>query len=195
MIKVYVGAHNDEFLIPRAEIERLPFLSDAKIGCIAVMEDGTSRLDLQCLTEFDPDHFRFVAEFLSTGQFGHTVINEETRQAVLEECAVAWPIADRIVLEDMLDYIVTKVQQAQLREWEEAWVVGLTVYETSGTPLGAYKLMKELLVKVIATNFLEKVYEYGDEIIGRLRDLPELQRDVYRILLETAEHQVNEIGL
>ncbi|KAF2444814.1 hypothetical protein P171DRAFT_283875 [Karstenula rhodostoma CBS 690.94] len=192
MVKVHVGEQDDEFLIPKLEVEKLPFLSDAKIGCISTMEDGTLRLDLQCLKDFDPNDFRFVAEFLSTGQFGHSIVDEETREAVLQECVDAWPIADRIVLEDMLDHIVTKVQQAQLQLWEEAWVLALLVYETPGTPLGAYKLMKEFLVEMLAANFLEKVYDYGAVVIDRLRDLPELQRDVYKRLLATAEQQVNE---
>ncbi|KAL5388429.1 hypothetical protein DPSP01_003003 [Paraphaeosphaeria sporulosa] len=196
LVKVHVGTGNDEFLIPKSEVEKLPFLSDPQIGCMSTMDDGTSRLDLQCLQDFDPAHFRFVAEFLSTGQFGHSIVNEQTREAVLEECADAWPIADRIVLEDMLDHIVAKVQQAQVQEWELAWALALIVYETSGTPLDAYKLMKELLVEVIAADFLAKVdtyaTEHGNDIIDHLRDLPELERDIYRRLLETAEQRVGE---
>jgi hypothetical protein len=190
MVKIHVGAQDEEFLIPKSEVDKLPFLSDAKIGCMATMDDGTSRLDLQCLTDFDPEHFRFVAEFVSTGQFGHSIVNEQTRGVVLEECAAAWPIADRIVLEDLLDYIVNKVQQVQLR-WDEAWFLALMVYKTSGTPLVAYKLMKDLLVETIADNFLYYVYQHGDQVTGPLRGLPELQRDVYRTLLEIAEKEVN----
>ncbi|KAF9740168.1 hypothetical protein PMIN02_002730 [Paraphaeosphaeria minitans] len=196
LVKVHVGTRNDEFLIPKSEVEKLPFLSDPQIGCMSITEDGTLRLDLQCLHDFDPAHFRFVAEFLSTGQFGHSIVDEQTREAVLEECADAWPIADRIVLEDMLDYIVTKVQQAQVQEWELAWTLALMVYETSGTPLNAYKIMKELLVEVIADDFLAKVdayaTEHGNDIIDHLRDLPELERDIYRRLLEAAEQRVGE---
>jgi hypothetical protein len=191
MVKIHVGAQNEEFLIPKSEVDKLPFLSDAKIGCMATMDDGTSRLDLQCLTDFDPEHFRFVAEFLSTGQFGHSIVNEQTSEVVVQECAATWPIADRIVLEDLLDHIVKKVQQAQL-QWDEAWFLALMVYETSGTPLNAYKLMKEHLVEVIADNFLYYVYEHGDKVTEPLRGLPELQRDVYRRLLESTEKEVNE---
>ncbi|KAL1610275.1 hypothetical protein SLS60_001940 [Paraconiothyrium brasiliense] len=192
MVKVYVGENDEEFLIPRLEIDRRPHLSDAKIGCVATMDDGTTRLDLPCLKDFDPVDFRFVAEFLSTGQFGHSVINERNRDRAIAECAAAWPIADQIVLEDLLDHIIAKVQQARPWQPEEAWFFALIVYETPGTPLEAYRLMKDMIAKSLADNLFELIRRLDEDFICRFQKLPELQRDVYRKLVEKAEQRVDE---
>lgn len=196
MVKVHVGGNGDEFLIPKAELEKYPFLSDSKIGCISTMDDWTLRLNMPCLQDFDPAHFTLVAEFLSTGRFGHSIVNEETRETVIIECLEAWPIADRMVLEDMLDNIVTKVQQAEVQEWEEAWHLALKVYETPGTPLNAYKLMKDMLVDVIALEFIIRIAAYdskdSNDIVEELREFPELERDIYKRLLQTAEQRLSE---
>ncbi|KAJ4349895.1 uncharacterized protein N0V89_008515 [Didymosphaeria variabile] len=192
MVKVYVGEQEDEFLIPRLEIDRRPHLSDVKIGCVATMDDGTTRLDLQCLKDIDPVDFRFVAEFLSTGQFGHSVINEHNRDKAIAECAAAWPIADQIVLEDLLDHIVAKVQQARPWQPEEAWFFALMVYETAGTPLEAYRCMKDMIAKSMADNLFELIRRLDEGFLRRFQKLPELERDVYRILGERAEQKLDE---
>lgn len=170
------------------------YLSDAQIGCITRMDDGTSRIDLPCLKDFNPEDFKFVAQFLSTGQFGHSVITEDTRADVIAECAAAWPIADRMVLEDLLDHIVEKLQKAQPWQPEETWILALMVYETSDTLLKAYTTMKEMLAASLADNFYDMILRHGQGFLGPLQEIPELKRDIYRVLFETAEQQLHENG-
>lgn len=197
MVKVYVGEgeYEEEFIIPKPEIDRRPSLSDPQIGCTTMMNDGTLKLDSPCFRSFHPDDFRFVAEFLSTGKFGRSFVahdNEEGKREMFAECAVTWAIADRLVLEDLLDHIVAKIQQTRPWGMVETWWFAKTVYQTEGSALEAYTVMKDMIAEAIADDFHELAIAYGSEFIGPLRELPELQRDVYKRLTAKAEAKLEE---
>lgn len=189
-IRVGEGEEEQEFLVPKSEVDKRPSLSDAKIGCVSMTDDGTPRLDLPCLRDFNAEDFRFVAEFLSTGKFGYTVIDDDNRSAALAECAATWPIADRLVLEDLLDRIVVKVQQTQPWGPEEAWILAMIVYQDEGSALDAYVTMKEALSGFIADNFHAMGIQLGADFFIPMKNLPELERDVYKRLFQKAEERL-----
>ncbi|KAF1978340.1 hypothetical protein BU23DRAFT_498278 [Bimuria novae-zelandiae CBS 107.79] len=193
MVKIHVGEgeQEQEFLVPKAEIEKRPSLSHAQIGCMTTAEDGTPQLDLPCFRQFDPEDFRYVAEFLSTGTFGHTSVDESNRDDVFVECAAAWPIADRLVLEDFLDLIVVKVRQTRPWHFEESWALAKIVYQEEGSALDAYVAMKEMLAESIAENFYTMALQLGAEFLGPLQQLPELRRDVHKRLFDNAQSQLD----
>lgn len=196
MVKVYVGEgdQEQEFLIPRCELDKRPSLSDPKIGCIITAADGTPKLSSPCLRSFPPDDFRFVAEFLSTGTFGLSVLEDDglSNGLMFAECVAAWKIADRLVIEDLLDLIVVKIQQTLPWDRDDAWTLAKIVYETEGSPLKAYASMKGLVAEGVADNLLDLAVTQGEYFVEPLRELPELQRDVYKRLMERAEAKLAE---
>ena len=193
-MKVYIGEGPSQhiFLIPKCEIDKRPSLSDPKIGCIQPMDDGTTRLDLPCFREFSPERFGLVAEFLSTGKFGHPSVNPQNRDRYLEQCIQAWMIADRMVLEDLLDLVVVKIQETRPWTLQEVMPLAGMVYEEEGSALQAYTTMKEMTAEAVADNFQAVALEYREVFWRSFNELPELQRDVYRLLLERAERKISE---
>lgn len=194
MVKVYIGEGDTQeiFLIPKSEVDRRPSLSDPKIGCTQPMDDGTTRLDLPCFRTFTSDQFRLVAEFLSTGKFGHPSVNPTNRDECLDNCMSAWEVADRMVLEDLLDLVVVKIRETRPWGLEEIIIMAKEVYKEEGSALGAHAGMKEMIADAIADNFQALAMDYGAIFFDSWNALPELQRDVLKKLSKRAEKKLSE---
>ncbi|KAJ4304999.1 hypothetical protein N0V90_000527 [Kalmusia sp. IMI 367209] len=186
-----IGKEREPFFIPLAEVQKRPYLSNDKIGCLTTMEDGTYRINLPCLEEFHRDDFGFVADFLQTGRFGYSVIDDENRREALAQCAAAWEIGDRLGMEDLLEHIAEKLEQLRPWELEDAFIFATIVYMTPDALLDGHERVKRLLTDFLAENFYDLARKHGDSFTYRLQKVPELERDIHLKMVELAEQKMS----
>ena len=155
------------------------------------MEDGTYRIGLPCLEDFHRDDFRFVAEFLQTGRFGYSVIDDENRREALAQCAAAWEIGDRLGMEDLLEHIAEKLEHIRPWELEDAFIFATIVYMTPDALLDGHGRVKRLLTDFLAENFYDLAQRHGNSFTDRLQKVPELERDIHLKMVEWAEQKMS----
>lgn len=160
-----------------------PYFRDALSGrnYFEPIGDHTWELVHPRLVDISPEDFRMVAEFLSDGDFG--IRDPETEEQVAEtfaECMAAWKTAELLSMDDLLDRIVEKIRAT--RPWWDLWNVmafACSIYQ-SDVPLQAHDELKALFSGYIADLF--HIYlgddHLNDTFLARLRQLPELERDV-----------------
>ncbi|KZM18270.1 uncharacterized protein EKO05_0005135 [Ascochyta rabiei] len=144
--------------------------------------ENTWELEHPRLSDILPDDFKLVAEFLSDGDFGHRLPQDEEQVAeTFAQCISAWESAELLSMDDLLDHIVEKTRKTQ-PWWDmvNVMVFACSVYQ-SEMSLQAHDEMKALLSEYIADFFY--VYIGDDHLSGhflaRLQQLPELERDVF----------------
>ncbi|KAJ4993892.1 hypothetical protein SVAN01_00369 [Stagonosporopsis vannaccii] len=151
------------------------------------------------LVDILPADFRWAAEFLSDGDFGHRDPNEEEQVAeTFAQCLSAWKTAETLNMDDLLEHIVKKLRAAQ--PWWDLWNVmafACSIYQ-SDVSLQAHSDLKALFSEYIADLFF--VYLEDDCLSGtfltRLKQLPKLERDVLakRIARLEARPQLQQDG-
>jgi hypothetical protein len=159
------------------------YFQDSRSGTnhFILSEDGFWELRHPELTNIDIEDFRFVAEFLTDGEFGlrHPETSEQKKEAIAE-CASAWQTAEKLSMIDLLEHIAEKVG---FLEWEheDVLMMAIIVYRTQGPTFDAHKTMRDWISSYIAHHFWSyiKDAEIGDIFRKRLRKLPELERDVF----------------
>lgn len=155
--------------------------------------DNTWELVHPRLAEISPEDFRLAAEFLSDGSFG--IRDPDTEEQVAEafaECMSAWKTAELLSMDDLLEHIVEKVRST--RPWWDLFNIMLFacfIY-TNEVPLDAHNDLKSLLSDFIAEHY--DIYVEDDvlraEFMTRLKQLPELKRDVLKKVVEQSEHRL-----
>ncbi|KAF3038723.1 hypothetical protein E8E11_003799 [Didymella keratinophila] len=145
--------------------------------------DNTWELVHPRLVDIAPEDFRWAAEYLSDGDFGHR--EPETEEEVADsfaQCMSAWRTAELLDMDDMLDHIVDKIRASQ--PWWDLWNVmafTVSIYQ-SEVALQAHDELKALFSEYIAELFY--IYLEDDHLsstfTARLKQLPELERDVLK---------------
>lgn len=133
------------------------------------------------LIDISPEDFRWVAEFLSDGDFG--IKDPEDEEQVAEtfaECMSAWRTAEVLSMDDLLEHIVDKLRTAQpLWDLWNVFAFACSIYQNE-VSLQAHDKMKTLFSEYIADLFY--IYLEDDHLsstfLTRLKQLPELERDV-----------------
>lgn len=147
-------------------------------------------MDLPCLETISPEDFRYAAEFISTREFGIRLIDDENRDIAIAECIAAWEVADKLCIEDMLEHVLKKSQQAMPWSTEEVTYFAGIVYKTTDSMFKCYKDMKELLSEYIAAKYYDIIEKYGETFTSRMRNIAELERDVFKKLMMKAEQRM-----
>lgn len=133
------------------------------------------------LIDILPADFRWAAEFLSDGDFGHRDPDDEDQVAeTFAQCISAWKTAEILSMDDLMEHIVQKIRAAQ--PWWDLWNVmafACSIYQSEVT-LQAHNDLKALFSEYIAELYF--IYLEDDHLSGtfltRLKQLPELERDV-----------------
>jgi len=149
--------------------------------CFEPIGENTWELVHPRLVDILPADFRWAAEFLSDGDFGHRdPDNEEQVAETFAQCISAWKTAEILSMDDLLEHVVKKIRAAQ--PWWDLWNVmafACSVYQ-SDVSLQAHDDLKEMFSDYIADLFF--VYLDDNYLSGtfttRLKQLPELERDV-----------------
>lgn len=172
-----------------------PYFRDALSGrnYFEPIGDNTWELVHPRLADISPEDFRMAAEFLSDGSFGTR--DPDTQEQVTEtfaECMSAWKTAELLSMDDLLEHIVNKIWAT--RPWWDLFNVMLFacfIYENE-TPLQAHGDLKDLLSDFIAEHY--DIYVEDDslraEFMTRLKQLPELRRDVHKKIAEQTEQRL-----
>ncbi len=146
-----------------------------------VNEDDMWELQHPALSEIDPEDFTFIAEYLESGSFGirHPQDDEEKNEGFIQICST-WTTADKLGMTDLLDHIVERMEA--LRPWDLVNVLAFIrcIYASPGSSLPAHVDMKHMLATYIAENYWEYIDDDGLKglFAQRLKDLPELERDI-----------------
>lgn len=155
-------------------------------------------------TDIEPDQFRPVAEYLSTGDFktpapGHTgqlLEGDELKSEAIGVLAESWSVAESLGLHDMMQVIVSKMKA--LRPWpqDEVMAFAKRVYSTQAIadfPVDADIEMKKLISSYIAVNYDGYVIKGPQTFLEELRSFPELRKDVHEAMaIDAAEEMNNE---
>jgi hypothetical protein len=145
------------------------------------------------LATIDLEDFRFVAEYLTDGDFGHrSPEGKDQMKESIAQCVSAWITGEKLGIDDMLEHIAEKVQYL---DWdnEDVLTIAIMIYRSPSPVLHAHESMRKWVSGLLAHHFWTYI---KDEGIGhifrkRLRMLPELERDVFvaraEILMRGAE--------
>jgi hypothetical protein len=159
--------------------------------------DNTWELVHPRLVDIAPEDFRWAAEYLSDGDFGHREPETEEEAAdTFAQCVSAWRTAELLDMDDLLEHIVDKIRSSK-PWWDLLNVMAFTVsiYQ-SEVSLQAHDDLKALFSEYIADLFY--VYLEDDHLSSnftdRLKQLPELERDILRNRMTQLERRVQPQG-
>lgn len=153
-----------------------------------VKKGNTWSFERPCLININPDDFLYVADFLSTGDFGCRIVEDgEQREEAFAQCCSAWVVADELVMEDLLDYIVHKMEK--IKPWGMFDVLAFAdiVYKTEDSPFPAYAMMKDTLANFVADNYLKYVEEYTTAFVDRMKEIPTFLIQIHEKTVEKAK--------
>ena len=185
-----IGPNNSPFHIPKAEVDSRDYFTNPVLGANFLIKRGNSwSFERPCLREISPESFKFVAQYLSTGEFGYRIIeDEEQREKAFSECAEAWEVADVLGMIDMLDYIMQKMNFTMPWDLGEALAFGVVVYQTEGVPSDAHEHMKDTLADFVAENYRAYLEQYPLAFGEHMTQAPEFLDDVHKRRVKKLEH-------
>lgn len=158
-------------------------------------DDGTYELRHPGFADVSSEDFEFVAQYLESGDFGlkHPE-GEEVREAFAQMIA-AWSIAETVNMTDLLDHVVDKMER--LAPWDMCDVLAfaIQVYKSADLSLPAQQRMKDLLSAEIARHYWSYLEDeqLNGIFIQRLKQLPELERDVYTKRIATLNQNLQPV--
>ncbi|KAF2687267.1 hypothetical protein K458DRAFT_485517 [Lentithecium fluviatile CBS 122367] len=188
-VEFLVGPDKEPFSIPSAEIKRRLYFHNKHHGYMRAKGEQGWTIELPGLELVSPEDFRHVADFLSTGTFGHRVIDDNNRAEAMAQLVAAWEIAERYGMDDLLGHIVSKIEECMPWDPVEVLAFAIVVYGTEGSWLEEIENMKKMLTEYMAGNFYEMIEELPKDFLFRLRQIPELQRDVHRRIANNADER------
>ncbi|KAF2006976.1 hypothetical protein P154DRAFT_179983 [Amniculicola lignicola CBS 123094] len=194
-VEFRIGEDDESFFIPYRQVHNRPYFSAKNLGLLVPKKDGGWLIDRAYLRTISAVDFRLIAQFLENDTFGITYIEtEEQRQESLTECVAAWSIAQELIMDDLMDLIVQKLQSMLRLELEEVLAFASQVYREADDGLEPRRDMKGFLVGRLAEGFWELVREHQTNFLGRLRMFPELELDVFRRRVGVLEGVISEGG-
>jgi len=145
-----------------------------------ISDDGMYQLTHPGLADIDPEDFTFVAQYLENGSFGDRMINEEDSREGFAQCMAAWVSAEKLGMNDLMDHVVEKLEQLENRNLWDVLAFACLVYRSPGISLPAQIRAKELVATDISLHYWDYVEDDSLSILfmERLKDLPELERDI-----------------
>ncbi|KAH7139404.1 hypothetical protein B0J11DRAFT_477736 [Dendryphion nanum] len=191
-VKFVVGEaeNREEFYITYEIVKGCPYFGDDNLGFIQKKDNGWI-FERPCLRGIDPEDFRFVTEFLWSGEFGFRAIEtDDDRSQNLAQCVAAWEVAEKLGMEDLMEHVVKKILRSAPWKHEEILVAAGHIYNMPGTPLPVYREMKDQVTDFIFRNYTEYIEDYCPSYIRTMHKYPELMADVYQKLAYQARTRV-----
>jgi hypothetical protein len=153
------------------------------------------------LPDIQSEAFEYISEYLSSADADFGIRNpcdEAAAEEAFTQCLVAWKTADLLGMNDLLDCIVAKVRK--IEPWWTIWTIMLfarNIYETTDFLLSTHVEMRDILSSYIAEHFFDYMTvgsQLRNEFLKHLRQLPQLERDIYRKRLEVLNAQLPSDG-
>lgn len=181
-VQVRVGSEGKNYSFQKSKVWNRAYFRDPTAGLMhfSISDNGVYQLTHPGLVAIEPEDFTFVAQYLENGSFGyHRPSKSEMREGAAQ-CMSAWASAEKLGMTDLMDHIVDKLEQlASPDRWDLLAFAGL-VYKSPAISLPAQVRIKDIL----ATDIAQYYWDYVDDdslsalFMQRLKDLPELERDV-----------------
>lgn len=149
----------------------------------------------------DPEHFKHVAEFLSSGDFnvplrdeeGNELDEEGIKTATLEVCLKAWGVAEQIPLHSLMELIVEKVWDVQPFPLLAILLFANAIYDNAEQPFfEADTALRKILSAFIGQRFWDYVEYLGEEFMKILQERPELRQHVFHRMSKQARKEFDE---
>ena len=184
-VLMYVGPDSEERTLQRSHVWDRPYFQDQRTGIMHFeLKEGQWLLSHPRLAEIDPEDFDLVAEWLESGQLGHKhPEGEEEVQEAFAQNISAWETALKLGMTDLLDHIVDKLER--LAPWDMWDIMAFACHVFEETPGGSCLPVQERMKDLLATELAQNFWIYIEDehlsagFIQRLKDLPELERDIY----------------
>lgn len=182
-VRVRVGPQHDERMLLKASVWDKPYFRESTAGIMyfSMDDDGMFELKHPSLADIDPDDFTYIAEYLESGQFGYVnPQGAEQENEAFSELVAAWTVAEVLGMADMMEHMIDKLQRMAPWDLWHVMLFACNVYTAAGISLPAQDRIKEMLAGNIAENYwiyIEDDY-LSAEFVQRLKELPELDRDV-----------------
>jgi hypothetical protein len=178
-----VGPDLDVRTLHKKDVWDRPYFKDTRTGInyFTFNEENNWELRHPCFSRIEVDDFQFVAEYLTDGAFGVRHPEGAENKDAIAQCVSAWETAEKIGMADLLEHIAEKVKYI---EWDNEDVLSLAIliYRTSGPgPIPhAHEMMRDWISTYLAYHYWGyiKADALRNIFIKRLRNLPELERDV-----------------
>ena len=196
-VQCRIGPEGEQRLLQRKSVWDRPYFRDPRTGVMLfkLKDDGIWELAHPGLNDVSPEDFAFIAEYLESGLFGfRNPQSEEEMVEAFAQMGSAWTVAEHLGMTDLTEHIVEKVESFApwnlLNTIAFAWIV----YASQGPPLPAKERLKDILATEIAQNYWTYIEDdhLNEIFIQRLKDLPELERDIYVRRTAALEAQLNE---
>ncbi|KAF2133300.1 hypothetical protein P153DRAFT_331916 [Dothidotthia symphoricarpi CBS 119687] len=194
-VEFLVGPDKEARNILKSYVDACPAFKRNFLGTSYLTTKGENGWALvhPSLRDIDPRDFEFIAQFLETRDFGiRFPDSDEENTSAIAECCAAWDAAEKLGMEDMLDYIALKAQR--LAPWglaEVLWMA-IAVYRTPDAASAVQGELRAMLSGYMAEHFWEYI---NDDSLGvvfqeRVGLLPELGRDVHLMISTTLGRQI-----
>lgn len=199
LVTIYVGPDDEEFIVPRESIKTRPYFRD-----VQALENEVWVIRRNFYRAIDPEKFKWIADFLSTGDFGHRIptedserkeLTDESKQDIFLECAEAYEVAKEVVMDDLIDLILEKLQS--IKPWSPLVALSFaTIIFQEPTDASCRSEAEENILKTFG-NYLAKRFWYFNENHytswkERMTRYPGMAREVYTILAEKAHRKLQE---
>lgn len=183
-VLIYIGSQGEERMVHRSCVWNRPYFRDVRTGIMRFShnEDGLWILSHPAFADVEPDDFAYIAEYLESGDFGLKRPNgEEEVQEAFAQIISAWITAQKLDMTDLLDHILDKLERLAPWDMWHVMTFACLTYESQGPCLPAQERLKDMLATDIARNYW--IYIEDDHLsasfVQRLKDLPELERDIF----------------
>jgi hypothetical protein len=178
-----VGPGQEIRTLLKKDVWDRPYFQDSRSGRnhFHLNDDNMWELHHDALATIELEDFRFVAEFLTDGAFGHrSPEGKDQMKESTAQCFSAWATGEKLGMDDMLEHIAEKVHYL---DWdnEEVLTMAIMIYRSSSPVLHAHDMMRKWVSGLLAHHFWTYVKDegIGNVFRKRMRMLPELERDVF----------------
>jgi hypothetical protein len=183
-VQVSVGDPAEIFMLPKPDVWNRPYFQDERTGInyFDLNDQGMWVLKHPKLATMSSEDFGFIAEYLGSGDFGHRFPeNEEQIEESFGQCISTWVTADLLGMNDLLDDITEKMEH-RISPWPlwDVMAFACYVYGYTSVLLPAHDKMKALLADSMAEHYWIYIDDehLSGQFLERLRELPELERDI-----------------
>lgn len=183
-VQVSVGDPVEVFTIPKPDVWNRPYFRDERTGVNYFDLDDRDMYVLKHpkLATMKSEDFGFIAEYLSSGDFGHRFPegDEEIKES-FSQCISAWESAESLGMNDLLDDITEKLEH-RISPWPlwEVFAFACYAYSYTSVSLPAHDKIKALLADSMAEHYWIYIDDelLSGQFLERLREIPELERDI-----------------
>lgn len=169
--------------MPLNSIWNKPYFRDPRSGknFFELNSDGVWELNHPELSKIELEEVDLVVEFLESNSFGYIhPQGEEERQDCFVQITSASRAAEKLGMTDLMEHIVEKLER--LAPWDlwNTMCFACLAYAWPSPHFLAQERLKDLLATEIAQNFWIYIEDehLSTTFIQRLKDLPELERDI-----------------